>query len=673
MAREDTIYLNSTINEIFAITELMQYFTNPLDNAIELIVSFPIKEEISLSSFVITIGDKIVLSKVMPKEKAIEKYNDVISSGNQGFISCYDQNLTNYSINIGNINPKQKLKLTAVFIQMISSQDMSYSFDIMENYPSFHYKELNYDKQRNKVINANFQIITQSKINRLIAPFLDKEAKKNSTYNIVFSNDYKKAVIEYIKNHANMIISSDVNEPIFNTTFCLLFRTENMNIPILYYQYNPIFKEMYYTINYVYPSKTLKNIPNSPFPDLDNTISYCSKYEDNTINDTPGLFIFLIDQSGSMYGEPINLVRQSLLLFIQSLPAGSYFQLIGFGSGYKKYNEKPVEYNQENVGGIITVINNLDADMGGTDIVSPLDDIYRDIDNNYSNINLSKNIFLLTDGEVDDREKCINLITNNSNKFRIHALGIGNDFDKVLIEKSGKLGKGSFTFVENVKNINSAVIDTLNKCLRSYITDIQFNFINCKNNINNTILKCNPINNFIYQNEIMNYSFIIDDKNKIDIENLYEPIYIEIYGKDPKNIIKEKVSFIKNKNIIKIENGEEMGKMIVGKALKNNKELINVEKKEIEFAKKYQILSKNTSLFAEILNDGNNSQTKLIKVNLNNYEKEGMQVYSNRNFNYNNNLNYYNRNMNMMNCMLKCSMNNMNYDNNMNNYNNMNN
>ena len=35
-----------------------------------------------------------------------------------------------------------------------------------------------------------------------------------------------------------------------------------------------------------------------------------------------------------------------------------------------------------------------------------------------------------------------------------------------------------------------------------------------------------------------------------------------------------------------------MGKMIVGKALKNNKELINDEKKEIEFAKKYQILSK---------------------------------------------------------------------------------
>ena len=577
-AKEDTIYLNSCINEIFAITELIQYFTNPLDNAIELSVSFPIKEEISLSKFVITIGDKIVLSKVMPKEKAEEKYNDVISSGNQGFISSYDKNMTNYSVNIGNINPKQKLKLNAVFIQMISSQDMSYSFDIMEKYPSFHYKELDYDKPRNKIINANFKIETQSKITRLIAPFLDKKTQKNAAYNVVFSNDYKKADIKYIKNSDNQktinenpflisdkLFSNQVNEQIVYTSFCLLFRTENMNKPILYYQYNPIFKEMSYTINYVYPSKTLKTIPIPAQPDQDNTISYCSKYENNTINDTPGLFIFLIDQSGSMSGKSIDLVRQALILFIQSLPAGSSFQLIGFGSDYKKYNEKPVEYNEENVSNIINIIKNIKADMGGTNISSPLDDIYKDKDNNYSTINLSKNIFILTDGYVDNREQCINLITTNSNKFRIHALGIGNDFDEILIEKSGKLGKGSSTFVKNIENINSAVIDTLNKCLRSYITDIQFNFINYQDNINNAILKCNPINNFTYQNEIMNYSFIIDDKNKIDIENLSEPINIEIYGKDPKNIIKEKVSFINNQNIIKIEDGEEMSKMIVDK------------------------------------------------------------------------------------------------------------
>ena len=63
-----------------------------------------------------------------------------------------------------------------------------------------------------------------------------------------------------------------------------------------------------------------------------------------------------------------------------------------------------------------------------------------------------------------------------------------------------------------------------------------------------------------------------------------------------------------------------MSKMIVGKALKYNKEFIENKKKEIDFSIKYQILSMNTAFFAEILNDEENSKfTELIKINLNDY------------------------------------------------------
>jgi hypothetical protein len=71
---ENTIYLSSNINEVFASTELTQYFINPLEKTIELIVSFPIKKEINLLKFEITMGEKIVVSKVLPKEEAEEKY-----------------------------------------------------------------------------------------------------------------------------------------------------------------------------------------------------------------------------------------------------------------------------------------------------------------------------------------------------------------------------------------------------------------------------------------------------------------------------------------------------------------------------------------------------------------------------------------------------------------------
>ena len=613
---DDCIYITSNVNEIFASTELIQYFTNPLENPIELTILFPIKEELSLSKFVVSLDNQIVLSKVMPKEKAAEKYSDTIASGNVGFMSKYEEDNKSYSVNIGNLKPKQQIKLDSIFMQMIGSQDISYEFSIMDNYPSFYYKEAkNDDSPKYKKIAANIQIQTQSKITRLIAPFHDEKYKSdlNSLFMVKYGPDYKSAKITFTKDQADIIKIDNKDEngekPTFYSTFCILFRTENMNKPLLCSQYNPEFKETAFSINYIYTSKNLKEIPIPEKPDEDNTISYTAKYEENITNETPGLFVFLIDQSGSMSGKPNELVKKALLLFIQSLPEQSYFQLIGFGSDFKKYNEEPVIYNKENVNNIINIINGLSADLGGTNISGPLSEIY----NNecYSKINLSRNIFLLTDGEVFDREKCIEIISANSSKFRLHSLGIGNDFDKQLIEQCGKLGKGSSSFVRDLEKIDEVVIDVLNKGLRPYITDIQFDFENYKDEISSNIIKVNPTNNFTYQNEVMNYSFILPGKQELS------DMKVKITGKDPINLIEADVTF---NNPIKLNDGEELSKVIIGRALKNNEELTKNEENEVKFAKKYQILSKNTALFAELINN-ESQQSKLIKVELNKFKK----------------------------------------------------
>ena len=56
-----------------------------------------------------------------------------------------------------------------------------------------------------------------------------------------------------------------------------------------------------------------------------------------------------------------------------------------------------------------------------------------------------------------------------------------------------------------------------------------------------------------------------------------------------------------------------MTKIIIDKYLKNNTDL--EEKKEIELSKEYEVLSKNTSLFAEICNE-KNQDNQLIQINI---------------------------------------------------------
>ena len=562
IATEDnTVTINSAINEIFATSEVTQAFTNILSKSIELKISFPLKPEIQLIKFVITIRNKTIISKVLEKEKAEEKYTDSISSGNTGILSTMDETVKNYTINIGNIQPKERVILKSFFNQMITSQDMSYEFVFLSHYPCFIYSN---NVVQSKKVNGTFILNTKSKITRLISPYMDKNAEKTTKFDVEYNENYTEAKIIFekkieIENEKkempiNIRIQPKIARPInlpgvlnihnripnrivinnhlpvnnngnkklifpglrngFTALnyFCFLFRTEKMNKPMLYYQYDPEKKETAYCLNYIYNSKKMKEIPIPPKPDQDSKISYYSKYQENLKNDTPGLFIFLVDQSGSMKGNSMDLVKKALVLFMQSLPQKSYFQLIGFGTDYKKYNQSPIEYKKENVKRTLQIIKGLQSSMGGTNISAPLKDIFENKE--YDNIPLARNIFLLTDGQVYDRESCINLISTNSNKFRIQAIGIGDDFDKILIERAGRIGNGSSAFVIDVNKINEVVIEALNKCLRPYLININFCFAN-KSMMRCPILVNEPINNFTYQDEVISYSFILSDKNAI--------------------------------------------------------------------------------------------------------------------------------------------------------------
>ena len=55
---------------------------------------------------------------------------------------------------------------------------------------------------------------------------------------------------------------------------------------------------------------------------------------DIDINSSRAEFIFILDRSGSMWGKRMDKAKEALILFIQSLPIDSYFNVISFGSNF---------------------------------------------------------------------------------------------------------------------------------------------------------------------------------------------------------------------------------------------------------------------------------------------------------------------------------------------------
>ena len=331
-----------------------------------------------------------------------------------------------------------------------------------------------------------------------------------------------------------------------------------------------------------------KNNENNNYIDERENIKYSSRIKNiKKIGNNLGCYIFLIDQSGSMSGKRIELCSKSLLLFLQSLNKGSYFQLIGFGSSFSYYSKEPLEYNKENVKNLMETIKNLKANKGGTDLYKPLHDIFSN--SIYDKYEMTKNIFLLTDGEIEDKERTLSLIESYSDKFFLHSLGIGG-CDEDLVKRAAIMGKGNSFIINDLSNLNEIVINALEGAQNSQI----YNF---ENNIKDKIYLEYNKKQFGGLNDFIRYGFISKDKNIDDIEIIYK------INNGIKNEEK-KLNFNKtncNNNIKILPNGDKLGKIIIYNYFKNSKNIKKDEK--IKLSKQFSILSDDTAFYAEIENE----------------------------------------------------------------------
>ena len=567
------INIYSKVNEVFSKTLVTHKILNNSDKPIELEIYIDRYSDKNIfSSFEAQIGDsKKAKSKVIKEEKAEVKYTDSVASGNAAIYTVIDKKDKNKIIvHIGNIPPKEELTFISEYIQYTESANKFYEYEFFRNVPLM--KNMG-DDIPSDIIEGVLEIETKSKIININKKFLfDKmiiEEEKHDKNKNSFIMKYKYEIdslktdleidsLDYFLN----CYSSHKSKTLYIPASKLLFNLESNKA--LFYQ------------------KSLKNkdeqsfIFNYKITENKNSSSNKNK-EDIKLN--PALFIFLIDQSGSMSGSPIKVASKALLLFLQSLPAGSYYQIIGFGSDYKIYDDIPKEYNQNNLKKSIEIVEKLKGDMGGTDIYSPLEYIYQS--KNYEKVLLPRNIFLLTDGEIDNKKETLTLIENNSNKFSVYSFGIGNDFDEDLIKNAGIVGKGNYSFCKNIEGLNQIIVSNLNDICTSFINNFEINSNLDSINLYNT----RNMDRVMKQNKIYRFGYITKEKipqKKINFSMKYKQNKEEIvqkYDIEP----------------IELPPGEELSKLIIyDKILKSDS-----EEEKIKLALKYQIFIEGTSLFTE--------------------------------------------------------------------------
>ncbi|KAL4477542.1 hypothetical protein ABPG74_002692 [Tetrahymena malaccensis] len=601
-------YKCQIINNILNI-HLSQNFVSKSDNEYsETIYYFPIQEGICLESFEAKYNEKTIKAIVKEKDQAKKEYSENKSQGN--FVtyaqttSVQDQEYC--QIELGNLPPGQQVEIKIVFSQQLNT--------LLNKYFVAHIPLVYCEDEVSVKLGKN--VLT-----------LDLFCTGKILY--AESKGYPAEKIMVDDNTARFNLSQAFLQQ--NTDFQLIFSYEGMFDPQVIFGSSQIFNEdsVKSAILPTSHSAMVSFIPNfneEITQDLDDSIRAAINNGDDIfsdefqqklnqelidhLNSSRSEFIFLLDRSGSMSGQPIRRACEALTLFLKSLPNDSYFNVISFGSSFEKLFPQSAKYTSDSLEKAIYLISSYQADLGGTEIYNPLNNVF--VQNKISGYN--KQIFLLTDGEVDSPQQVVRLIKKNSKYNRVHSIGFGSGADQYLIKESAIAGKGISKLVDQKCDLSEVIINMLSLCITPTFDEFKITYD--QSIFDSTFPSCT---NFpcVFKDEIINIHFFF--KPTLDLQSLTEQqkkISIEYYDSHKKQKVQKEIklemqdSFTCNPQL-------QQSVFKIGKQLYLNENILDeISNSQLtQQAIDYQLLTKKTALICviETLND----EQKIMYQNVN--------------------------------------------------------
>ncbi|KAK4056516.1 hypothetical protein OIO90_002363 [Microbotryomycetes sp. JL221] len=162
-------------------------------------------------------------------------------------------------------------------------------------------------------------------------------------------------------------------------------------------------------------------------------------------------YLFLIDRSGSMNGDRIEMAKKSLIVLLRSLPfdqqGSTSFNVLSFGNNCDAlWSNGSRIYDQNSLDEATKHVDSMEANYGGTEMRNALEQTF-----NHRDKKVATSIFLLTDGDAWDLDNVFQLVSTNVKQskqlLRVFVLGIGDSTSTAMCEGIARRGNGICQFV----------------------------------------------------------------------------------------------------------------------------------------------------------------------------------------------------------------------------------
>ncbi|XP_069326860.1 von Willebrand factor A domain-containing protein 5A isoform X2 [Eulemur rufifrons] len=451
-----SVSVSLSINEFVTGVSATLNYENEQEVPLEAAFIFPMDEDSAVYSFEALVDGKKIVAELQDKIKAHTIYENAISQGHQAFLLEEDVSSRDvFSCNVGNLQPGAKVALTLRYVQELSLEaDGALRFVL----PT--------------VLNPRYQL-----------PGCSQDSCLNRKTPIVPLEDlpYTLSMVATITSQHG-IEKVQSNCPLSPTEYLGDDKTSAQVSLADGHKYDQDVELLIYYSEVHTPSVAVEmgmpeTKPGCLLKDPFAMVSFYPNIPETQPPNTCGEFIFLMDRSGSMESflssqsksQPrIEAAKETLILLLKSLPVGCYFNIYGFGSTYEAFFPESVEYTQQTMEEALGRVKHIRADLGGTEILAPLQNIYRAP----SIPGHPLQLFIFTDGEVSDTVTVIKEVETNRQKHRCFSFGIGEGASTSLIKGIALASRGTSEFITGKDRMQSKVLRTLKHSLQPVVEDV---------------------------------------------------------------------------------------------------------------------------------------------------------------------------------------------------------
>ncbi len=189
----------------------------------------------------------------------------------------------------------------------------------------------------------------------------------------------------------------------------------------------------------------------------------------------PREFVFVLDRSGSMSGEPIRQARNALRACLRILEPKDTFRILLFDDQLEWYQPGAIQVAQAAIDQADQYLNSIEG-RGGTEIVQAVESAL-DVPTDRERV---RYILFLTDGAISAEDRALQVIRKKLNQSRIFTFGIGPSVNRALLSKMAHLGRGTAEFLQLDEDIEGTILRFQDKVAFPVLTDIQLEWVDCK-------------------------------------------------------------------------------------------------------------------------------------------------------------------------------------------------